>query len=140
MAYATAAEYEDYTGQTPPSDIDLRLARASRLVRSATIAAVYEVDAEQLPVDGRITTALREATIEQVAAWIEVEETGTGTGGADRWDNVQIGSVHLARGSSQAGAGGGGSATARLAPQALLILQQAGLTGQQVQLGVTWYG
>jgi hypothetical protein len=130
MAYATSAEYTAYTGQTAPADIGLLLTRASRLVDQALLTAVYEVDDEQLPVDAAIATALKEATIEQAAAWVAsgVED---GTGAADGWGNVSIATVSLGRPSKNGGAGGGGSAATRLAPQAFMVLQQAGLTGQE---------
>ncbi|MFI6909883.1 hypothetical protein ACIBKY_52085 [Nonomuraea sp. NPDC050394] len=129
MAYATSSDYQTYTGQTPPEGIALLLTRASREVDTVLLSSVYPVDEDGLPTEAAHITAVMEATCEQVAAWVEEGETGTGTSG--KWDDVRIGSVQLAsRGrGSQAGAGGGGSAAARLAPQAWEVLQLAGLTG-----------
>ncbi|MGA5764480.1 hypothetical protein [Nonomuraea bangladeshensis] len=123
MAYATSAEYAAYTGTTAPDGIDLLLARASRLVDQVLLCSVYDTGDED------VVTALREATIEQAAAW---NATGIedGTGAAAEWANVSIATVALGRPQS-GGAGGGGSAAIRPAPQALMVLQQAGLTGHE---------
>ncbi|MFI6904882.1 hypothetical protein ACIBKY_26715 [Nonomuraea sp. NPDC050394] len=131
MAYATSSDYQTYTGQTPPDGITLLLTRASREVDTALLSAVYPVDEDGMPTEAAHMTALMEATCEQVAAWVEEGESGTGVSG--KWDDVQLGSLRLARRGrgSQAGAGGGGSAAARLAPQAWQVLQQAGLTGHE---------
>ncbi|MEU3162900.1 hypothetical protein [Streptosporangium sp. NPDC006930] len=129
MAHATAEEYEDYTGESPPADIGLRLTRASRLVNRATITAQYDVDENDIATDPKILTAFREATIEQVAAWV-TSGTEDGTGAAPVYQDVQIGSVRLGRGATSGGAAGGGSAADRLAPQARMVLEEAGLLGQ----------
>ncbi|MFI6534184.1 hypothetical protein ACIBHY_17115 [Nonomuraea sp. NPDC050547] len=112
-----------------PDNAELLLTRASREVDQALLSAVYDVDEDGAPTEAAHVTALMEATCEQVAAWVEEGESGTGVAG--RWDDVQLGSLRLARRGrgSQAGVGGGGSAAARLAPQAWKILQQAGLVG-----------
>ncbi|MGW4411163.1 hypothetical protein ACWEJ6_44530 [Nonomuraea sp. NPDC004702] len=121
MAYATSSDYATYTGTTAPDGIDLLLARASRLVDQVLLCAVYDVD------DVDVQAALRDATIEQAAAWTAsgIED---GTGAATEWANVSIATVSLGRAQS-GGAGGGGSAAIRPAPQTLMVLQQAGLTG-----------
>ncbi|MFB4276044.1 hypothetical protein ACBJ59_12170 [Nonomuraea sp. MTCD27] len=129
MAYATEADLvPDYVSPAP-ANVELLLTRASRLVDQALLSAVYPVDENGLPTEAAHIVALRDATCEQAAAWAEEGETGTGVSG--RWDDVQIGSVRLARRGASTGAGGGGSAAARLAPQAWDILQQAGLTGME---------
>lgn len=127
MAYATSADYTTYTGQTAPTDIALLLTRASRLVDQALLTAVYPVE-DGLPTDADHIVALRDATCEQVSTWLGVGEDGTGALG--EYSNVSIGSVSLGRAQS-GGAGGGGSAATCLAPQAAMILQQAGLTGRE---------
>ncbi|MFD1940536.1 hypothetical protein ACFSKW_54685 [Nonomuraea mangrovi] len=131
MAYATIADLVPAYVDPEPADAELLLTRASRLVDGALLTAVYPVDEDGLPTETAHVTALKEATCEQVAAWLEAGETGTGA--TAEYRDVQIGSVRLARGGrgSETGAGGGGSAAARLAPQALLILQQAQLTGHE---------
>ncbi|WP_113699181.1 hypothetical protein [Nonomuraea lactucae] len=128
MAYATVNDLAPTYVTPAPANAALLLDRATRLVDQALLTAVYEVDEDGLPTDPEHIAALRDATCEQVAAWLEVGETGTGA--SAEYSDVQIGSVRLGRG-SQTGAGGGGSAATRLAPQAWAILQQAGLTGHE---------
>ncbi|MEV4837785.1 hypothetical protein AB0K05_24905 [Nonomuraea sp. NPDC049486] len=120
MAYATSEEYEDETGTTAPANIGRLLTLASRDVDAALISAVYDTEDED------VVTALREATIEQAAYWLDTGDT-TGTGGIAAYSAVSIGSVQLAR--AQTGGAGGGSAARPLAPQAFSVLQLAGLTG-----------
>lgn len=130
MAYATIDDLTPTYVDPAPANATLLLERASRLVDDALLCAVYDVDEDGLPTDPAHIAALRDATCEQVAAWIAVGEDGTGA--SAEYGDVQIGSVRLARtarGGSQTGAGGGGSAAARLAPQAWMILQQVGLVG-----------
>lgn len=128
MAHATSQEYEDYTGATAPADIGLKLTRASRLVDKELLCAVYDVDDTGTATDAEVLAALRDATCEQVAAWV-ASGTEDGTGAAPVYQDVQIGSVRLGRGATSGGAGGGGSAATRLAPQARMVLEQARLTG-----------
>lgn len=125
MAYATAEDLVDYLDPVPDT-ADLLLLRASRLVDQALLCAVYDVDDDGMPTDARVAAALREATCEQVAAWVAGGEDGTGVAG--QYQSVSIGSVSLTR--AAGGAPGGGSASAGLCPQAWMILQQAGLTGR----------
>lgn len=126
MAHATVQEYETYSGTTAPPNAALLLTRASRLVDRELLCTVYDVDELGTATDPKVLAALREATCEQVAAWIPAEEDGTGV--SEMYGTVSIGSVTLAR-----GAGGGGSAADHLAPQARLVLEQAGLTGHAPQ-------
>lgn len=128
MAYATEADLVPTYLATAPTQVELKLERASRTVDQALLTAVYDVDEDGLPTDPDVQEALRTATCEQVTAWEALGEDGTGA--ASSWDDVQIGSVRLAR-RSQTGAGGSGSAATRLAPQAWAALQQAGLTGHE---------
>lgn len=128
MAYATEAEYEDELGAgTAPANIDRLLTLASRDVDAALIAAVYDVE-DGVATDAAVITALREATIEQVAYYLDSGDE-TGTGGSQTYADVQIGSVRLGR--PQTGGAGGGSAGRPLAPHARTVLQLAGLTGQE---------
>ncbi|WP_067184618.1 hypothetical protein [Microtetraspora niveoalba] len=127
MPYATTDDLADYISPAP-SNAALLLTRASRLVDRALLCAVYDVDEQGQPTDPKVAKALREATCEQVAAWDEGGETGTGA--ADQYSNVSIGSVALGR-AGGGSAGGGRSAAEDLCPQAVMILQQAGLTGHE---------
>lgn len=122
MTYATVSDLELYL--TPvPDNAEVLLDRASVLVRQATLTAVYAVDDAGMPVDEQVADAFRRAVCEQVAAWAASGEDGTGV--AAQYASVSIGSVSLSR---AAGLGGGGPAAgATLAPQAWMILYQAGL-------------
>ncbi|MBF8191662.1 hypothetical protein ITP53_39410 [Nonomuraea sp. K274] len=128
MPYATVDDLVPDYMATGPTNAALMLTRASRAVDQALLSAVYPVDDAGLPTEPAHITALREATCEQVAAWV-ASGTEDGTGAAAQYGQVGIGSVNLGR--AQTGAGGGGSAAARLAPQARMVLEQAGLTGHE---------
>ncbi|TYB50239.1 hypothetical protein FXF51_56785 [Nonomuraea sp. PA05] len=129
MAYATVDDLVPAYLATAPANASLLLARASRDVDQALLTAVYPVDDAGMPTEPAHVTALMEATCEQVAAWAAAGEDGTGA--TTVWDDVQIGSVRLARRGAQAGGGQTGSAARPLAPQAWSVLQQAGLTGHE---------
>lgn len=48
--YATSADYQSYTGQTPPADIDARLGRASRFLDSDVFRLCwFEADEDGYP-------------------------------------------------------------------------------------------
>lgn len=126
-AYATSTDYANKLRAAAPLGVEPLLERASQVVDQALLTAVYPVDDDGLPTEADHIAALRDAVCEQVAAWLQVGEDGTGASG--EYQDVQIGSVRLGRGTSSGGAGGGGSAATRLAPQAWTALQQAGLTG-----------
>ena len=93
MAYATVDDLvPDYV--TPaPANAQLLLTRATRRVDQALLCAVYDVDEDGIPTDPDHVTALRDATCEQVAAWVEAGEDGTGAS-AD-YSDVQICSVRV---------------------------------------------
>ncbi|MGW6498551.1 hypothetical protein [Nonomuraea angiospora] len=127
-SYATVADLVPKYVATEPADAELLLERATTVVDDAIMCAVYDVDDDGLPTDAQLVDALKRATCEQVAAWLDVGETGTG--GAGQYSSVSIGSVNLTRAQS-GGAGGGGSAATCLAPQAAKVLRLAGLLGQE---------
>lgn len=122
MVYATTTDLEEYLDPLPV-DAELMLTRASRVIARAIRAAAYHVDADGQPTDQAVLDALREATCEQVAAWVGGMEDGTGSVG--QYGNVSIGSVSL--GNRTGGGVGGQSMVEALAPQAYLVLDQAGL-------------
>ena len=82
LQYATKEEFETYTGDVAPVDIEARLRSSSRVVRNHTRRAVYRTDTEGYPTDTEKRTALREATIEHVKFVIDhgIEELGTTDG------------------------------------------------------------
>lgn len=131
MTYATITDLADYIDPIP-DNAELLLARASRLVDRALMCAVYDVDGTGMPTDERIAGALRDATCEQVAAWVAGGEDGTGAAG--QYQSVSIGSVSLTRGAAGPGGGAPAAGTA-LAPQAWMILHQAGLVNRGPWVG-----
>ena len=125
MAYATVQQLTDALGNTPPN-ASLLLDRASRDIDDALLCAVYDVDDNGDPTDVKHVTALREATIEQVAYNLEQGnkrgirhgmQPGVPTG-------ASAGSVDLSRGQS---VGGSTLALPELGDQAWKILRTAGL-------------
>lgn len=123
-AYATVQDLTEYLGHTPANAAQL-LVRASRDVDRALLCAVYD------PADPDVVQALREATCEQVAGYLDSGEL-TGTGAAPTMSGFTIGKLSVQH---TPGAGGGQQASrvAGLWPQAWQVLQAAGLTGQGPQ-------
>jgi len=92
--YATAADLEAYTGQPAPDNAGRLLARASRLVDRAMVAAVYDTDASGYPDDPDVLDGFRDATCAQAAAWAKRETEATELG---PWTSVSAGPVSLSR-------------------------------------------
>lgn len=120
--YATRDELITYSGPLTVSneEADRKLARASRLIDSVLIGAVYPVDSvTKIATDEAKRDAIKNATCAQAAYWI----SGAGSEhGAPAYDSVQIGSVRLS------GAGKGNErAGTPLAPQAFYELNSGGL-------------
>lgn len=129
--YATAADFEAYTGKPPPDDVERRLARASERVDELLRAAWYPLDeATQLPTMPDHIDAVTRATCAQ-AAWMLA--MGDEYGVAAAFKDVSIGSVKLSR------AGGNDSGPARHAPDAASILQLAGLLPGYVVDASAWW-
>lgn len=82
LIYATAQDLAAWTGDTAPSNADLLLRSASILVRDATKAALYDVDASGKPSDTDVLEAFTDATCAQAAMWdaadIDPAEGGVG--------------------------------------------------------------
>lgn len=133
MAYATTAQLADWVGdsQDLPADPEQTrlLDRASTLVDSLLIEAVYDVDADGNPTSTDVADALADATCAQVEHWLE---SGDELGASGSWDQVAIGSVRLGRGSSQ---GSGGATAPAAAPRTTRRLQLAGLLPGTVLTG-----
>lgn len=125
MAYATTGELTAYLGSTPPGAARL-LDRASRAVDEALLTAVYDVDNTGVATDVTIATAIKNATLEQVAAGLDAGDT-TGVG-------VTRGSFTLGRLSVQAptaGTAGSARTVGSLWASAWQILHLEGLTNNQ---------
>lgn len=71
LIYATS---EDVTEQlapaAAPADVDRLLVVASRWVRHATRTALYDTTSTGAPSDDDVAEAFRDATVEQVLAWV----------------------------------------------------------------------
>lgn len=59
--YATTADYQTWTGTTPPADIASRLSRASRRLDRLLVTAVYDVGDDGAPTDTDVAEAFRDA-------------------------------------------------------------------------------
>ncbi len=118
VVYATAADFEAFTGKPAPDGIASSLARASERVDELLLGAVYDTDDNEMPTDPKEREAIMRATCAQAAFMLA---TGDPYGVAAAFKDIAIGSVRLSR------AGGGGAAPARHAPDAARILHTAGL-------------
>lgn len=123
--YATSSDLAAYLGYTP-SNADQLLGRASLVIDGLLIGAWYDTDTDDLPTEPEVAEALEDATVAQAAAWAEGHGSVYGGGG---YDQVQIGSVQLARFK-----GGGSANTAvtqvdgvQVAPAAVTALRVTGL-------------
>jgi hypothetical protein len=94
--YATADQYETYTGATAPTDIDYRLTRASAFLDAQVLRSCwYAVDDSGLPTDAVVAAAIADATCAQAQWGVEVGDiTGSFMAG---FGNASIGSVSLGR-------------------------------------------
>ena len=119
-AYATP---DDLTGvvNPVPTHAELLLRRASRAVDRALLCARYD------PTDPAIVTALREATVEQVAGMLASGDK-TGLGVMNEPQSFTIGKISVQRPATTEA-----PSTDGLVNQAYAVLQAAGLTGQGPQ-------
>ncbi|MEU0199135.1 MULTISPECIES: hypothetical protein [unclassified Streptomyces] len=135
--YATAADYQSYTGQTPPADIAALLTKASRMLEAAVFRLCwYEVDADGYPSNALVRQAFRDAICAQ-AEWFD--EIGDSTGvAAAGWGSVSLGSAQLSR--SVTNVSGNASPARDIAPAVGDILGSADLTPDIFRQGavVTW--
>jgi hypothetical protein len=107
--YATAEQYETWSGLTAPPDAERLLRRASELL-DVTVTAPFLVDEDGGPLDAGDAEALRDAACAQVRFWTETGEEHDIDGLAGT--TVSIGGVS-------------GKRPPVLAPQALRILRKA---------------
>ena len=123
VVYATTTDLANWLHGPPPAGARRMLARATLRVDELCKTAVYDVDANNLPTDPAVIAALRDATCAQVEWMVETGDLA-GTAAPEQYQSVSIGSVSLTR----AGSGGaGGTAASRYAPNAVTVLQLAGL-------------
>ncbi|TMU98095.1 hypothetical protein [Streptomyces sp. DASNCL29] len=133
--YATAADYQGYTGQDPPADVDQLLARATRMLEAQVLRMCwYDVDADGMPTNATVLEAIRRAVCAQVQWWGELGDS-IGAAGVG-WGSVGIGSVSLSRSGS---ASGSASAAREIAPQVGDELRSPDLIPEIFRLGaVCW--
>ncbi|WP_282698208.1 hypothetical protein [Streptomyces sp. CC208A] len=133
--YATATQYETYTGLSPaPTDIDVRLRRASAFLDAQVFRYCrYATDNEGLPADPLVAAAFADAVCAQVEWGIDVGDT-TGAAGVG-WGKVQVGSVRLER-PTAASASGGETPGRQVAPAVWDALQSPGLGPERLYLGL----
>ena len=102
------------------------LHRATPLIEGLTTTARYAVDEEGLPTDLDVAEAFRDAVCAQ-ACWFD--ETGDPSGASARYNSLSLGSFSASGGGTGSGTNTT-AATSRIAPEAVQILQTAGLLNQ----------
>ncbi|MDV5145932.1 hypothetical protein R1T08_17370 [Streptomyces sp. SBC-4] len=132
--YATAAQYEAYTGVSPaPADIGTRLRRASAFLDVQVFRyCVYATDGSGMPTDALVLAAFSDAACAQAEWGIDVGDT-TGAAGVG-WGSVEIGSVKLSR--SVTATAGGDAPGRQVAPAVWDALQAPDLTPDRLMIGV----
>lgn len=123
--YATESDFGEWDedGQYEvPSNSTLR--RASSTIDGLTRTSRYDVDEDGYPTDADISDAFRDATCAQAAYWIETEDP---TGAVSQEGTFSIGSVSIGARGRTSGNGAPDEQQARIAPEAVEILTNAGL-------------
>lgn len=134
--YATAADYQEYTGQTPPADIDSMLAKAGRFLESNVFRLCwYLADQDTgMPTDQVVLDAFRDATCAQAQWWEELGDSIGATGAG--WGEVRIGTVLLNR--SVTAVGQEASPARQIAAEVWDVLQSSDLTPDRFRIGEVW--
>lgn len=96
--YATTADLARWPGAVLFEGAGGVLAEASRALDGTLLGACYATDADGYPTEQRIRAAFRDAVCAQVAYWREIGDD-TGSGAAEQWASIGIGSVQLSRAS-----------------------------------------
>ena len=130
--YATSSQYQEYTGQAPPTDIDVRLRRASVFLDAHVLGLCrYDVDDTGLPTNTVVAAAFANAVCAQVEWGVDVGDiTGAAAVG---WGTVTIGSATLSR--SVTATTGDDAPGRQIAPAVWDELRSPDLTGEVFQLG-----
>ena len=130
--YATSSQYQEYTGEAAPTDIDVRLARASDFLEARIFRLCrYDVDDTGMPSNSLVAEALAKATCAQVQWGVQVADvTGAAAVG---WSEVEIGTARLKR--SETVKTGDESPGRQIAPAAWDPLRASDLTPDIFYLG-----
>jgi hypothetical protein len=131
VAYATTQDLSALLGYAPANG-QVLLDRASRDIDRALQCAVYNVDDNGLPTDAANVTALKQATLEQVAYQLEIGNKDGINHGLQSGvpSGTSAAAVQLSRGPST---GGATVDQPWLGDQPRQILGAAGLLGQEPQ-------
>lgn len=130
LVYATTADYARWLQAAPPVGAARSLRVASERVDELLRTAVYQTDAEGLPVDQEQRDALRWATCAQ-ADYQRAIGDPYGRGALGTLTSVSIGSVSIGRGVTASGT----TAPPRYSDQAVSYLATAGLLGHGPWVG-----
>ena len=131
--YATSAQYQAYTGDTPPADITVRLRRASAFLDSQVFRLCgYEVDEDGMPTNALVLAAFADACCAQVEWGVDVGDvTGAAAVG---WGSVEIGSAKLSR--SVTATSGDEAPARQIAPAVWDALRSPDLTPNVLYVGL----
>lgn len=131
--YATSAQYQEYTGQEPPQDVEVRLTRASAFLDSRVFRLCgYEVDDNGMPTNALVLAAFADACCAQVQWGVELGDiTGSSAVG---WGSVEIGSAKLSR--SVTATSGDEAPARQIAPAVWDALRSPDLTPDIFLLGL----
>ena len=131
--YATSAQYQAYTGDTPPADITVRLRRASAFLDSQVFRLCgYEVDEDGMPTNALVLAAFADACCAQVEWGVDVGDvTGAAAVG---WGSVEIGSAKLSR--SVTATSGDEAPARQIAPAVWGALRSPDLTPNVLYVGL----
>lgn len=133
LLYANATDYESWSGEVAPANVESLLRAASSMVRGATRAAFYTTTPTGLPSDEDVLEAFRDAVCAQAYYWARqgidpyAGQTLTDTPRVVQSESLASGSVtygdvpHILSSVE--------SAAKVLAPEPIDILTEAGLLG-----------
>lgn len=132
--YAASADYQTYTGQTPPTGIDALLAQASRMLDAEVFRlCYYTADPDTgLPTVAVVLAAFRDATCAQAQWWGALGDP-LGADGAG-WNEVRIGNVMMRR--PDTAISGADSPAREVAPQVWDALQSPDLHPDVFRIGM----
>lgn len=142
LTYATVTDLEDVLPDiTDVPTLTRRIEVASRWVRSATRAAIYDTTPTGLPEDEDLRDAMRDAVVEQIRVWhatgIDPDRGVVGSAeGVVARKSLRTASIDYAVHADSAK--DRAAVATQLAPTAYQILEDAGLTGGPVQTFGGW--